>query len=33
MGGQIIDATIVTAPKQHNKREENETVRGRDAHF
>jgi hypothetical protein len=27
MGGQIIDATIVSAPKQHNSREENETVK------
>ena len=27
MGGQIIDATIVTAPKQHNRREENETIK------
>ena len=26
MGGQIIDATIVSAPKQHNSREENETM-------
>jgi hypothetical protein len=26
MGGQTIDATIVTAPKQHNRREENETI-------
>lgn len=26
MGGQIIDATIVSAPKQHNSREENETI-------
>jgi Transposase domain (DUF772) len=28
MGGQIIDATIVSAPKQHNSREENETIKG-----
>ena len=27
MGGQIIDATIVSAPKQHNSREENETIK------
>jgi IS5 family transposase len=27
MGGQIIDATIVSAPKQRNSREENETVK------
>ena len=27
MGGQIIDATIVSAPRQHNSREENETVK------
>jgi hypothetical protein len=27
MGGQIVDATIVTAPRQHNKREENETIK------
>ena len=27
MGGQIIDATIVSAPKQHNSREDNETIR------
>ena len=26
-GGQIIDATIVSAPKQHNSREENETIK------
>jgi transposase, IS5 family len=25
--GQIIDATIVSAPKQHNSREDNETVK------
>jgi transposase, IS5 family len=25
--GQIIDATIVSAPKQHNSREENETIK------
>src|SRR2546423_15386783 len=28
MGGQIIDATIVSAPKQHNSGEENETIKG-----
>jgi transposase, IS5 family len=27
MGGQIIDATIVSAPKQHNSREENEAIK------
>lgn len=27
MGGQIVDATIVTAPRQHYKREENETIK------
>jgi hypothetical protein len=27
MGGQIIDATIVPAPKQHNSREDNETIK------
>ena len=27
MGGQIIDATIVSAPRQHNRREENEAVK------
>ena len=27
MGKQIIDATIVPAPKQHNSREENETIK------
>lgn len=27
MGGQIIDATIVTAPRQHNRREENEAIK------
>lgn len=27
MGGQIIDATIVTAPGQHNRREENEAIK------
>jgi len=27
MGGQIIDASIVSAPKQHNSREENETIK------
>src|SRR6195256_4477220 len=27
MDGQIIDATIVSAPKQHNSGEENETIR------
>lgn len=27
MGGQIIDATIVAAPRQHNRREENETIK------
>ena len=27
MGGQIIDATIVSAPKQHNSGEENETIK------
>jgi transposase, IS5 family len=27
MGGQIVDATIVSAPKQHNSREENETIK------
>jgi hypothetical protein len=26
MGGQIIDATIVSAPKRHNSREDNETI-------
>src|SRR3982074_1735797 len=26
MGGQIIDATLVSAPKQHNSGEENETI-------
>ena len=29
MGGQIIDATIVSAPKQHNSRDDNETIKGR----
>jgi IS5 family transposase len=27
MGGQIIDATIVSGPKQHNSREENEAIK------
>src|SRR5256886_6359225 len=27
MGGQIIDATIVSAPKQHNSGEENDTIK------
>src|ERR1700716_564666 len=27
MGGQIIDPTIVSAPKQHNSGEENETIK------
>lgn len=27
MGGQIIDASIVTAPKQHNRREENDAIK------
>ena len=27
MGGQIIDATIVSAPKQHNSREENAAIK------
>src|SRR3977135_2361704 len=27
MGGQIIDATIVSAPNQHNSREENEAIK------
>src|ERR1700730_899261 len=27
MGGQISDATIVSAPKQHNSREDNETIK------
>src|ERR1700730_4950525 len=27
MGGQIIDATLVSAPKQHNSGEENETIK------
>ena len=27
VGGQIIDATIVSAPKQHNSREENEAIK------
>src|SRR5258708_14513939 len=27
MGGQIIDAMIVSAPKQHNSREDNETIK------
>ncbi|MGH6819569.1 MAG: transposase, partial [Methylocella sp.] len=27
MGGQIIDATIVSAPRQHNSCEENETIK------
>ena len=27
MGGQIIDATIVSAPRQHNSREDNETIK------
>jgi transposase, IS5 family len=27
MGGKIIDATIVSAPKQHNSREDNETIK------
>ena len=26
-GGQIIDATIVSVPKQHNSREDNETIK------
>ena len=26
-GGQIIDATIVSVPKQHNTKEENETIK------
>ena len=26
-GGQIIDATIVSAPKQHNSRQDNETIK------
>ena len=26
-GGQIVDATIVSAPKQHNSREENEAIK------
>jgi IS5 family transposase len=26
-GGQIIDATIVSAPKKHNSREYNETIK------
>jgi hypothetical protein len=26
-GGQIINATIVSAPKQHNSREDNETIK------
>src|SRR5262249_25076361 len=26
-GGQIVDATIVSAPKQHNRREENEAIK------
>ena len=26
-GGQIVDATIVNAPKQHNNREENEAIK------
>ena len=30
-GGQIIDATIVSAPKQHNSREDNETIKEYDA--
>src|SRR5512132_2832109 len=30
-GGQIIDATIVSAPKQHNSREDNETIKEGDA--
>jgi transposase len=29
-GGQIVDATIVSAPKQRNTREENDADRGRD---
>ena len=28
-GGQIIDATIVAAPKQHNSREDNETIKAK----
>src|ERR1700704_2159692 len=28
-GGQIIDATIVSAPKQHNSREDNETIKAK----
>ena len=27
MGGQIIDATIVSAPKQQNSRKDNETIK------
>jgi IS5 family transposase len=27
-GGQIIDATIVSAPKQRNSRDENEAIKG-----
>jgi len=27
-GGQIVDATIVNAPKQHNTRDENEAIKG-----
>ena len=26
-GGQIIDATIESAPKQHNSRQDNETIK------
>src|SRR5678809_114143 len=26
-GGQIVDATIVSAPRQHNRREENEAIK------
>ena len=28
-GGQIIDATIVSAPKQHNSRQDNETIKAK----
>ncbi|MCF6327819.1 MAG: IS5 family transposase [Devosiaceae bacterium] len=28
MGGQIVDASIVPVPKQHNSREENEAIKG-----
>ncbi len=27
MGGQIVDASIVPVPRQHNKRDENETIK------